>query len=490
MKIQIDNFGPIHHFECDLDKDLHLILGGNNIGKSYAITVVYLLLKSFIEAGEEFDLVEDVRYMMGLEMGIKMGTLEDLPDRMYAEENGKEIGVEHIVVTRTHALLKEGILKRFQRHFEGTYGSIDTIGNRFSGEEPTIKLFFDGFEIYIGTEGDAFKLTQMEISTDMEQMHKEIGEGLEEIGEGMAGVLTKFGLNLGEREKFRIEFPLVARMLYHAILSQVLMRVHAIHYLPASRSGLYAALSAFGQIIAELSKSRSLVNGRIELPGIAVPVSDYYLDLSQIDPNEKREQDDPIQRIADDIERDILKGKVEFDKESRKLFYTPSEAEGLRLDIDVTSSMVSELAPIVSFLRHVVSKPARLPKGRQEAGVSPKPILFIEEPEAHLHPENQVRLMAAFAALAGAGVKVIITSHSSTLFHKLNNLILGKKIDTGVISATLFQQTDKGSEAVALPMDDLGIEDNNFIDTTEQLYDEKVDLIDRMNRDGDDDDAG
>nr|VFK81081.1 MAG: AAA domain [Candidatus Kentron sp. SD] len=49
MKIQINNFGPIHHFECDLDKDLHLILGKNNIGKSYGITVVYLLVKSLLD---------------------------------------------------------------------------------------------------------------------------------------------------------------------------------------------------------------------------------------------------------------------------------------------------------------------------------------------------------------------------------------------------------------------------------------------------------
>ena len=45
MKISIKNFGPIHSFDFDLEKDFHVIYGKNNIGKSYAISLVYLILK-------------------------------------------------------------------------------------------------------------------------------------------------------------------------------------------------------------------------------------------------------------------------------------------------------------------------------------------------------------------------------------------------------------------------------------------------------------
>nr|VFK38998.1 MAG: AAA ATPase domain-containing protein [Candidatus Kentron sp. TC] len=484
MKIQIDNFGPIRRFECDLDKDLHLILGTNNIGKSYAITVVYLLLKSFMEAGEEFDPFEDMKYVMGAGMD------NELFDHMVEQMGEENPDIKKAAVDRTFALLKKGFLKQFQRHFDGTYGSIDAVGNRFSGEEPIIRLLFHEFDIDIGTDRNAFKLTQMNIRMDLESIYKGIVGKFEQIsGDLLAARFAKLGHGMEEHGEFTMKYSIAARMFYGHILSEVLKRIHAILYLPASRSGLYPTLSTFGQIFAELAKSRSFLKGGIELPGIAVPVSDYFLELSQIDPNKKREQDDPIQRIAKDIENDILNGKVEFDTKTRKLFYTPDDAGGLRLDMDATSSMVSEVSPIVSFLRHVVSKPARLSKEAQEAGITPKHLLFIEEPEAHLHPENQVRLMAAFAALANAGVKVMITTHSDFLFNKLNNLILEKSIDTAAVSAMLFKQTDEGGEAVPLAMDDLGIEDENFIDATERLYDEKVDLIDRMNRDGDDGDA-
>lgn len=48
MKIEIERFGPIQKFEYDLNKDLIVTYGNNNIGKSYSMQIVYLLLKTFI----------------------------------------------------------------------------------------------------------------------------------------------------------------------------------------------------------------------------------------------------------------------------------------------------------------------------------------------------------------------------------------------------------------------------------------------------------
>jgi len=211
MKIEIHNFGPIHHFQCDLDKDLHLILGGNNIGKSYAITVVYLLVKSFLEAGKAFDPAKDIGYAMGLNMAAAMGN--DPFEHVVEQAGGEEDAVRNTALARTYALLNREVLGRFQRHFEGTYGSIDAVRNRFSGEEPTIKLSFDGFKADIGAAGNAFRINLLSVDEDMESRSKEIGEGLEEMSEGMAPVLAKFGVNMGAREQSRIKSPLMARML-------------------------------------------------------------------------------------------------------------------------------------------------------------------------------------------------------------------------------------------------------------------------------------
>ena len=56
------------------------------------------------------------------------------------------------------------------------------------------------------------------------------------------------------------------------------------------------------------------------------------------------------------------------------------------------SSMVSEIAPIVSFLKYNVGWYNR---SRIYSDKKSTPIIFIEEPEAHLHPKNQVKIMEA-----------------------------------------------------------------------------------------------
>src|SRR6218665_1906412 len=48
MKIAINNLGPIKRFEFDLSKDINVLFGKNNVGKSYAITAVYLLIKNLL----------------------------------------------------------------------------------------------------------------------------------------------------------------------------------------------------------------------------------------------------------------------------------------------------------------------------------------------------------------------------------------------------------------------------------------------------------
>ena len=70
--------------------------------------------------------------------------------------------------------------------------------------------------------------------------------------------------------------------------------------------------------------------------------------------------------------------------------------------------MVSELAPVVLYLRHVVR---------------PEDVIIIEEPEAHLHPAMQVEFTRQLAAAVRAGVRVIATTHSERILEELANLV-------------------------------------------------------------------
>ena len=96
------------------------------------------------------------------------------------------------------------------------------------------------------------------------------------------------------------------------------------------------------------------------------------------------------------------------------------------------SSMVSELAPVVLYLRHVVR---------------PGDVLIIKEPESHLHPAMQVAFIRQLAAVVCSGVRVILTTHSEWVLEELANLVLLSELlkakRRGVASADFALSRDK-----------------------------------------------
>ncbi len=73
-----------------------------------------------------------------------------------------------------------------------------------------------------------------------------------------------------------------------------------------------------------------------------------------------------------------------------------------------SSSMISELAPVVLYLRHIVQ---------------PGEVLIIEEPESHLHPAMQVEFIRQLAGVVRSGIRVMLTTHSEWVLEELANLI-------------------------------------------------------------------
>ena len=117
--------------------------------------------------------------------------------------------------------------------------------------------------------------------------------------------------------------------------------------------------------------------------------------------------------------------------------------------------MVSELAPVVLYLRHVI-----------QIGDT----LIIEEPEAHLHPEKQVQFVQFLARAVRAGIRVVMTTHSEWVLEELTNLVRASKLsvaqqkavngagvtlEAGQVGAWLFQpkQRPKGSVIREIPLD-------------------------------------
>lgn len=179
------------------------------------------------------------------------------------------------------------------------------------------------------------------------------------------------------------------------------------YYLPAARSGI---MQSHRVIMSSLVKRTTRVGLERfpEVPTLPGVIAEFMQQIILYE--EDRGPNDEIQHIADVLETDVLAGQIHV-KPSPSGYpdfrYLPyGTKEDMRLS--QVSSMISELAPLVLFIRGLIR---------------PGDTLIIEEPEAHLHPGAQTEIAATLGRLIRAGVRVVVTTHSDWLLKEIGNLI-------------------------------------------------------------------
>lgn len=141
--------------------------------------------------------------------------------------------------------------------------------------------------------------------------------------------------------------------------------------------------------------------------------------------------------------------------------------------------MVSELAPLVLYLRHVVEA---------------DDMLIIEEPESHLHPAMQVQLTREIAALVQAGIRVVVTTHSEWVLEELANIVgrsrlsepEGTALSGSDVGVWLFEpkQRPKGSMVREIPLDDSGLYPTGFGEVAAALHNDWANISSRSQETG------
>ena len=187
--------------------------------------------------------------------------------------------------------------------------------------------------------------------------------------------------------------------LWNAALRRVAPRAH---FLPAARSGIMHThrLAA----AAWMQEAPMFGLRRVDVPVVAGTVSDFLVETIMAG----AQRPGPLEKIADQIERNVLHGQVVVRK-GRTAYPDIIFKEGREeFPLHLASSMISELAPLVLTIRF---------------RLHPEELLIIEEPEAHLHPGGQVSFARAISSLVRAGVRVMVTTHSDYFLSELNNLI-------------------------------------------------------------------
>ena len=262
---------------------------------------------------------------------------------------------------------------------------------------------------------------------------------------------------------------------------------HPAYYLPADRTGvMHAHRVVVGSIIGQAS--RAGFQRDVPLPQLSGVLADFLEQLIGL--GDRREITSRTVRghLAQRIEEDILQGEISMEQSPvgyPEFFYRP---KGWKENIGLmnTSSMVSELVPIVLYLRHVVR---------------PGELLIIEEPESSLHPAMQVEFVRHLAAAVNSGVRIMITTHSEWVLDELANLMhlsglpedrrdgiggAGFALDPSDVGIWLFEpkQRPKGSVVREIPFDvEFGGIDSGFDDVAIHTHNDYAAISNRISED-------
>lgn len=211
------------------------------------------------------------------------------------------------------------------------------------------------------------------------------------------------------------------------------------YYLPASRTGIMHAHSV---VVSALIGSAPMAGLRESTPtpafsGVLADFLEQLLQPEALHSEEARHRarGSGKRDFARELETRILGGSI--DVERAELTGYPSftyRPRGTRspLPLTASSSMVSELAPVVHYLRQFAA---------------PGDMLIVEEPESHLHPAMQVAFVRFLSELVVDGVRVLLTTHSEWVLEELANIVERSKVPA---------QHPEASDRVALGEDQVG----------------------------------
>jgi predicted ATPase len=467
MRLHLENIGPIDTVDIDVDSDLTFIYGRNNIGKSYTTTILYLILKNLA-----FDFPYGGRSPYGFFPGIRFedrSIIKEIKDKL---ESTGDFEMTDNITRYFSGLITALFSSRFENSLHNSFGDISNLSNKISNRKFEMLLQFEEYNIHIIENNN--KLTATYDGKGKIYMCRKIHRHWQPRQDGNK-IIVYYNENDKDNDylQFLRDIQSYFYKMYTNSIMAIISKIDNVYYLPASRSGLYRALNAFSQILVELAKKRSFLREKIVLPSISEQDSDYFSRINEI--NTKR-RNQKYSAIAENIEKKLLKGEVSFDQTTKQILFHPNNID-INLELLGTSSMIAEVSPIVLYLRYIIGPEDDVRRKKDNKSV---PIIFIEEPEAHLHPDAQVILTEYLVDLVKMGTKLVITSHSNYIFDRLNNLIAAKKINKEVINGILLLQGKKGSCSKIIPMSDLGMEDDNFIKTSEDLYNEKLDIMKEM----------
>ena len=396
FRIEVTDFGPIAHADVDL-RPLTVFAGPSNTGKSYLAMLVYALYKCFGGFGRSRFRISRHPLSLASSMVRSLPDREALATRIAEWSSTATDGMlaslpEDLETALRPALEQIGgadrhLAQEVSRCF-GVYALDDLVRRGSVGHTTTVTLSIPWAG---GDEQARYRLEFGRTHTPF-------------FGQLPAAPLFA-GEIYGSDADLEDGHYLLREVLDAMLRSLIRPLTRTAYYLPAGRTGM---MHSHQVVVSTLIQNATTAGLRpsTNVPLLSGVLADFLDDLIGMSQSRRR----PFEMLARALEKNLVAGAVRLQRSETgypSFAYRPAGWD-TDLPFMLTSSMVSEIAPVVLYLRHLVH---------------PQDVLIIEEPESHLHPAMQAVFARDLARLVRSGVRVMLTTHSEWILEALANLV-------------------------------------------------------------------
>ena len=404
LKLTLENFGPLRKAEVDL-KPMTIFIGPNNSGKSYVAMMFYSLFRSYWHV--------DPGPPIWPPQASETGTSKALDERAFLQQPfcydtlltlvhnnpdfplGKPIKVSPQVMGEVgRAIFSKVSLGPLAGELTRIYGATLEELRRFGRKRFEFIIRASDWWVMLRSHGKDVAIADLDTGF--------------KAFENKKYRVAYWKLENGKPDAPSLERARVAT-LGHALATESIMPLwrqleRGCHYVPGERAGLILLATPF--IRAYLHEKACL---REWPQGVHLPrgvVSDFFGNIAELAGLDAG----PFTDIVDKMQNELIAGAIVLRTKHKnippELFYRVGDRE---YGLHMCSSSVSELAPLVLYMKYLTH---------------PGSLLIIDEPEAHLHPRDQSILAKYLVRLVRAGLNLIITTHSEYMLAALSNFVM------------------------------------------------------------------
>ena len=509
VSVAVKDFGPIVEGAVEI-KPLTVFIGPNNSGKSHLATLVYALMRGRLIPDEPDVLFynEVIPQIFGHEVETEID--DWIAEKIKGDFDLSSIPLLNLPKRFVHALetaSKERVLNMFRRSFDDSMPRC--FGTEISALSRTENHANRKFSVSLKHDSPAWHLTATpngnEIDADLPKLsfaNESVNIHTEQLKKVYGAPAKRPSLRVKRIPRVRRRRRVRAERTAQPRINSTAMRErqmafaryefareisvqifntmyrqfpNRISYLPAARSGI---LQSHKQLASAIVRRSAFVGVEpMEVRPLSGVVADFISGLLTLDTTHHAKE---LYEVAEFLEERIAKGKIYLDATGGMPYPEIAyETQGQKFRMHRVSSMVSELAPLILYLKH---------------RLAPGDLLIFEEPESHLHPANQRVLAHAIVKMVRKGVKVMITTHSDYFLPQLGNFVRlsalpderarrgydeDDYLNPDDVGCYLFAWDDEEGGSVVRELEvsaEEGVVEDEFYDVSESLYNEYVDL--------------